>query len=84
MAKNKQEDKEYIFSNTVTITEETGIFAKTYEEAEKIYLRGGGTTDQVWNSGGDWECIYNPDDQRIKTNARHIQTSYLELGQRPT
>ena len=62
MANNKQEDKEYIFSNTVTITEETGIFAKTYEKAEEIYLRGGGTTEEIWNSGGDWKCISNLDD----------------------
>ena len=45
MANNKQKNKEYIFSNTLTITEETEVFAKTYEEAEEIYLRGGGTTD---------------------------------------
>ena len=62
MANNKQKNKEYIFSNTLTITEEKEVFAKTYEEAEEIYLRGGGTTDEIWNSGGDWECISNPDD----------------------
>ena len=51
MANNKQKNKEYIFSNTLTITEETEVFAKTYEEAEEIYLRGGGTTDGTYTAG---------------------------------
>ena len=59
MSKRK---KEYIFSNTVTITEETEVIADSYEEAVDIFLSGGGTTDEVDANGGDWECISNPDD----------------------
>ena len=54
--------KEYIFSNTVLITEETFVMAKSYEEAEGIFLSGGGDTEEVDANGGDWECIENPDE----------------------
>ena len=57
MSKRK---KEYIFSNTLTITEETEVIANSYEEAVDIFLIGGGTTDEVDANGGDWECISNP------------------------
>ena len=30
--------KEYIFSNTVLITEETSVMANSYEEAEDIFV----------------------------------------------
>ena len=56
------EKKEYIFSNTVLITEETSVMANSYEEAEDIFLAGGGKTDEVDSSGGDWDCIQNADD----------------------
>lgn len=59
MSKKK---KEYLFSNTVLITEETTVFANSYEEAENIFLSGGGDTDEVDSNGGDWECIENPDE----------------------
>ena len=52
--------KEYIFSNTFTVTEETEVLAKSYEEAVDIFLSGGGTTDEVDTSGGNWECIQEP------------------------
>jgi hypothetical protein len=60
-------NKEYIFSNTLTITEETEVIANSYEEAVDIFLSGGGTTDEydlpiVDAGGGNWECISNPDD----------------------
>ena len=54
--------KEYIFSNTVLITEETSVMANSYEEAEDIFLSGGGDTDEVDSNGGDWNCIQNADD----------------------
>ena len=54
--------KEYIFSNTVTITEETSVMANSYEEAEDIFLSGGGKTDEVDSNGGNWDCIQNADD----------------------
>lgn len=54
--------KEYIFSNTVLITEETSVMANSYEEAEDIFLSGGGKTDEVDSNGGDWDCIQNADD----------------------
>jgi hypothetical protein len=54
--------KEYIFSNTVLITEETSVMANSYEEAEGIFLSGGGDTDEVDCNSGDWECILNADD----------------------
>jgi len=59
MSKRK---KEYVFSNTVTITEETEVIANSYEEAVDIFLSGGGTTDEVDANDGFWECIYNPND----------------------
>tara|TARA_R100001163_G_C4983914_1_gene139043 strand:+ start:412 stop:615 length:204 start_codon:yes stop_codon:yes gene_type:complete len=54
--------KEYLFSNTVTITEETVVKAESYDKAEDIFLSGGGDTDEVDSNGGDWECIDNPDE----------------------
>jgi hypothetical protein len=55
--------KEYIFSNTVLITEETSVMANSYEEAEGIFLSGGGKTDEVHTSDSvDWDCIQNADD----------------------
>ena len=59
---SKDKKKEYIFSNTVLITEETSVMANSYEEAEDIFLSGGGDTDEVDCNGGDWECILNADD----------------------
>jgi hypothetical protein len=58
----EQKLKYYVFSNTVTITEETVVKAETYEKAEDIFLSGGGDTDEVDSTGGDWECIENPDE----------------------
>ena len=55
--------KEYIFSNTFTVTEETEVLANTYEEAVDIFLSGGGTTDEVDSCGGNWECIQEPIDE---------------------
>jgi hypothetical protein len=64
--------KEYIFSNTFTTTEETEVLANSYEETEvlansyeeavDIFLSGGGITDEVDTSGGNWECIQEPTD----------------------
>tara|TARA_R100000781_G_scaffold112761_1_gene80329 strand:- start:2934 stop:3134 length:201 start_codon:yes stop_codon:yes gene_type:complete len=59
---SKDKKKEYIFSHTVLITEETTVMANSYEEAEDIFLSGGGDTDEVDSSSGDWECICNADD----------------------
>ena len=58
---SRDKKKEYIFSNTVLITEETTVMANSYEEAEDIFCRGGGDTDEVDSNGGNWECIKNPD-----------------------
>jgi len=54
--------KLYTFSNTVLITEETTVEAKSYDEAVDIFLSGGGDTEEVKSNGGDWECIDNPDE----------------------
>jgi len=53
--------KLYVFSYTVIVYEETQVEAKSYDEAVDIFLSGGGVTDVVDSSGGDWECIENPD-----------------------
>ena len=53
--------KLYVFSYTVIVYEETQVEAKSYDEAVDIFLSGGGVTDVVDSSGGDWECIDNPD-----------------------
>ena len=58
--------KEYIFSNTFRVTEETEVLANSYEEAVNIFLNGGGTTDEVCSSGGDWECIQEPTDEEVQ------------------
>ena len=58
---SRDKKKEYIFSNTVLITEETTVMANSYEEAEDIFCRGGGDTDEVDSNNGNWECIQNPD-----------------------
>ena len=58
--------KEYIFSNTFTVTEETEVLANSYDEAVEIFLSGGGVTDEVDTSGGDWECIQESDDTDIE------------------
>jgi len=55
--------KEYIFSNTFTVTEETEVLANSYDEAVEIFLSGGGVTDEVDQSGGDWECIQEPTEE---------------------
>ena len=39
--------KLYMFSNTVLITEETQVEAKSYDEAVDIFLSGGGIIDEV-------------------------------------
>ena len=62
--------KEYIFSNTVLITEETSVMANSYEEAEDIFCRGGGDTDEVDSNNGNWECIQNPDISKGVNNER--------------
>ena len=54
--------KEYLFSNVRTVVEETLVKAKSYDEAEDIYLSGRGETDEVDSFGSDWECIDNPDE----------------------
>jgi hypothetical protein len=43
--------------------------ANSYEEAEDIFCRGGGDTDEVDSNGGDWECILNADDFEEEGNA---------------
>ena len=54
--------KLYMFSNTVTVTEETQVEAKSYEEAVDIFLSGGGDNEEVNCNSGDWDCIDNPDE----------------------
>jgi hypothetical protein len=54
--------KEYIFSNRVTIVEQTSITADSYDKALDIFLSGGGDTEEVDSYGDDWECILNADD----------------------
>lgn len=58
-----KQPKEYIFSNTFTITEETEVLANSYDEAVDIFLSGGGVTDEVYHSGGNWECIQEPTEE---------------------
>jgi len=58
--------KEYIFSNTFTVTEETEVLANSYDEAVDIFLSGGGTTDEVDSSGGNWECIQEPTEEQTQ------------------
>tara|TARA_R100000315_G_C5083365_1_gene48187 strand:+ start:102 stop:326 length:225 start_codon:yes stop_codon:yes gene_type:complete len=53
--------KEYVFTRTVEVTEETYICANSYEEAEDIYTSGGGDTEEVDYNDGDWRCLKNPD-----------------------
>ena len=45
----------------IDLAKETYIWANSYEEAEDIFCRGGGDTDEVDCNGGDWECILNAD-----------------------
>ena len=59
---NKPNFKEYIFSNTVTIVEETTVVARTYEDAVDLFLSGKGDTEEINSFGSDWECIDNPDE----------------------
>ena len=58
----KPKTKEYIFSNTVSVVEETTVVAKTFEDAVDLYLSGEGETEEVDSFGSYWECIDNPDD----------------------
>jgi len=64
----KPKTKEYIFSNTVTVVEETTIHAKSYEDAESLFLAGKGKVDIVDEFGGDWSCIDNPDQIKESDN----------------
>jgi len=57
-----KETKEYIFNNTVTITEETTIEANSYAEAVELFLAGGGDTEEISCNGDNWDCILNADD----------------------
>lgn len=59
---NKPNTKEYIFSQTTTVVEETTVQAKTYEDAVNLFLSGKGETDEVDRFGSDWDCIDNPDE----------------------
>ena len=54
--------KEYIFSHSLLLAQETSVMANSYEEAQDIFLSGGGDTDEVDCNNGDWECILNADD----------------------
>jgi hypothetical protein len=55
--------KEYIFINRILTTEEISVMANSYEEAEGIFLHGGGKTEEVHTSDSvDWDCIQNADD----------------------
>ena len=49
--------KEYIFEHYDDVTYETLVEAKSYAEAEKIFLSGGGTTDESNRNGSGWEFI---------------------------
>jgi hypothetical protein len=56
--------KEYIFSNTVVIVEETTVNANSYNEAEDIFLSLEGETHEVERMNNEsWECIQNPDEE---------------------
>ena len=59
---NKPNTKEYIFSQTTTVVEETTVQAKNYAHAVHLFLLGKGKTDEVDSFGSDWECIDNPDE----------------------
>ena len=59
---NKPKLKEYTFSETRTVIEETTVQAKTYEDAVDLFLSGKGETDEVDSFSSDWDCIDNPDD----------------------
>ena len=65
---DKFKTKEYIFSNTVTVVEETTVKAKSYEDAESLFLAGKGKVDIVDEFGGDWCCIDNPDQIKESDN----------------
>tara|TARA_A100001515_G_scaffold128479_1_gene114729 strand:- start:236 stop:454 length:219 start_codon:yes stop_codon:yes gene_type:complete len=65
---DKFKTKEYIFSNTVTVVEETTIHAKSYEDAESLFLAGKGKVDIVDEFGGDWSCTDNPDQIKESDN----------------
>ena len=65
---DKFKTKEYIFSNTVTVVEETTVKAKSYEDAESLFLSGKGKVDIVDEFGGDWSCIDNPDQIKESDN----------------
>ena len=67
---SRDKKKEYIFSQSTLITEETTVMANSYEEAEDIFCRGGGDTDEVDSSSGDWECIQNPDESESASKLR--------------
>ena len=54
--------KLYMFSNTVTVTEETQVEAKSFAVAVDIFYSGVGITDEVDANGGDWEGIDNTDE----------------------
>ena len=62
-ANTMSKQKEYIFNAFFTVTEETEVLANSYDEAVDIFLSGGGTTEEVATSGGDWECIQEPTDE---------------------
>ena len=58
----KFKTKEYIFSETRTVVEETTVKAKSYEDAVALFLSGKGETDEVDSFSSDWDCMDNPDD----------------------
>ena len=45
--------KLYIFGHSIFISQETQVEANSYEEAEKIFLSGGGDTEEVDSHNGD-------------------------------
>ena len=59
---SKPKLKDYVFNNTVTITEQTYVTAESYDKAVDIFLSGGGDTHEIDSNDGDWECVDNPDD----------------------
>ncbi len=54
--------KEYVFTRTVEVVEETTVMANSYEEAEDIFCSGGGDTEEVDCNNSHWECITGYDD----------------------
>ena len=63
--------KEYVFERYISVTEETTVKAKSYKEAEDIFLSGGGDTEETYNASDWWMCTEDHNELEAQDDTAH-------------